>query len=701
MKKQLLTFAVAVMTSLASMAQTVAFVAEGASYTGTGTTQSISGNLAGNSYTEGDIKIEFVKVNSSTSQVNTKVFRWYANDKIVVTPLNGKVITEVSFLGITASYQNVELTCDNGTVTTGATRTWTGDSSNALTFTAGKQIRFSVLEITYKDPAPSAVEKPVIVIEDDYATITCATEGADIYYTLDGTEPTAASAKYTEPIKLNSGKYTIMAIAIKDDDSSIVAAESVNIPIKIESLASLVGLHEGEVGTGIDFEFTGTLTYVYQANTYLYLTDGTDNVKLFGYSMPTYVAGETFNSLKGTYAFRYGQPQISNFVISSAVAGGKVILPVEIEDAAMISAANDNKWYTIKGVEIKGVNGKNATMVAGDTEVTLYNDLDCDGFANGTNLTVSGIVGLYNSTVQFLPTEITSASGLEIVAIPVFSHEDGAYPENTEITLSCATEGATIVYTVNDGEALESDEEVVLTLTEDMTITAYATKEGMEDSQTVTGTFTVKQPQPIEGTTAVFDFSEEGFANIECDPAQSTYPGANLSPADEYVFTVNGVSLSFEKGDNKNNTAGLFKSDYTLRMYVDNTMTVSIEPGYKLKQIAFTFAGNSYKKLALADNQPGIFDNDIWTAAAASEPAEVLSRADDSINSVTFIGTGTNRITGMNVDFEKISTGIDSVDVDANAPAVYYNLQGIRIANPTQGQIVIRRQGNTIDKVIF
>ena len=35
------------------------------------------------------------------------------------------------------------------------------------------------------------------------------------------------------------------------------------------------------------------------------------------------------------------------------------------------------------------------------------------------------------------------------------------------------------------------------------------------------------------------------------------------------------------------------------------------------------------------------------------------------------------------------STGVESIDVDANAPAVYYNLNGVRVANPVKGQIYV------------
>lgn len=42
----------------------------------------------------------------------------------------------------------------------------------------------------------------------------------------------------------------------------------------------------------------------------------------------------------------------------------------------------------------------------------------------------------------------------------------------------------------------------------------------------------------------------------------------------------------------------------------------------------------------------------------------------------------------------------DIVDDNVNAPAEYYNLQGIRIDQPTAGQLVIRRQGGKTTKMI-
>lgn len=46
------------------------------------------------------------------------------------------------------------------------------------------------------------------------------------------------------------------------------------------------------------------------------------------------------------------------------------------------------------------------------------------------------------------------------------------------------------------------------------------------------------------------------------------------------------------------------------------------------------------------------------------------------------------------------TTAVENIAVDANAPVEYFNLQGIRIANPENG-IYIRRQGNKVSKVII
>lgn len=83
----------------------------------------------------------------------------------------------------------------------------------------------------------------------------------------------------------------------------------------------------------------------------------------------------------------------------------------------------------------------------------------------------------------------------ERVEAPTFSVEGGTYTEATNVTISCATADATIHYAIN-GEAEQAGvagESVTVSLTEDgsYTITAYATAEGMRDSETAEATYII------------------------------------------------------------------------------------------------------------------------------------------------------------------------------------------------------------------
>lgn len=53
----------------------------------------------------------------------------------------------------------------------------------------------------------------------------------------------------------------------------------------------------------------------------------------------------------------------------------------------------------------------------------------------------------------------------------------------------------------------------------------------------------------------------------------------------------------------------------------------------------------------------------------------------------------------MTLLVEAVASGIESIEADENAPAVYYNLQGIKVANPSEG-IFIKVQGNKVTKVV-
>ena len=73
------------------------------------------------------------------------------------------------------------------------------------------------------------------------------------------------------------------------------------------------------------------------------------------------------------------------------------------------------------------------------------------------------------------------------------------------------------------------------------------------------------------------------------------------------------------------------------------------------------------------------------------------SRAENDRNlSVTFVPFSTSSL-----NFNGTTTALTTIGADSDDPVEYFNLQGLRIAYPQAGQILIRRQGDKVEKIRF
>lgn len=146
----------------------------------------------------------------------------------------------------------------------------------------------------------TAVLAPTFSCEGDVesgtlVTITSETEGATIYYTLDGTEPTENSTVYSDPVSITEA-ITIKAIAVKEGMiTSSVATASYTIKIEGQTIETLdfskLGYENGTQYTETT-QNELTVTFGDGTNDGKYYNTGS-GMRIYGGGHVTITAGET------------------------------------------------------------------------------------------------------------------------------------------------------------------------------------------------------------------------------------------------------------------------------------------------------------------------------------------------------------------------------------------------------------------------
>jgi hypothetical protein len=151
-----------------------------------------------------------VSITNTKFYGNTSYAQFYANGTTTFTPVNGVTITQVVLTASSTSYNGYQssgtFTASTGSVTgstSSTTVTWTGSATAAFTIDNNKQIRWTSIVVTYTPSgATPTCATPVISGETSFSTstevsITCATNGASIQYSTDGTTWNTYSAPFT------------------------------------------------------------------------------------------------------------------------------------------------------------------------------------------------------------------------------------------------------------------------------------------------------------------------------------------------------------------------------------------------------------------------------------------------------------------------------------------------------------------------
>ena len=115
------------------------------------------------------------------------------------------------------------------------------------------------------------------------------------------------------------------------------------------------------------------------------------------------------------------------------------------------------------------------------------------------------------------------------VAAPVFSPEAGSYVGAQSVTITCATEGASVYYIADDVEPVLYSGPIILD--ESATIVTWATKAGMIESEKTTAEYTITEPELEEPEPEVPQKYTVRFLNYDGAELQSGEVESGEMPA--------------------------------------------------------------------------------------------------------------------------------------------------------------------------
>lgn len=393
--------------------------------------------------------------------------------------------------GSTQSLNTIELTSGKVIVTSdGTTLQYNNAAKNGTRFRYYKSQNQQPISL-YKieTAAKQQVETPTANVADgaeiEVGTeikFECKTEGATIYYKTAGTEYQA----YTGPISASHNEtYTVKATKDGMEDSkelvvSVDVFEWVNKYVKADTIATgdQVVIYNAGNGYAVAGEMLGSYYLKPAAAT---VAENALTADSFDKLVWTVTKNED-----GTYSFKQG----TDTTLTMGTNNGKFNLNLTGDGAVKwdVETCNaENASYYMSGNGLTGQYGKvYMEYYAKYTEFSAY----CTSTDRLTEKDFGMTFYKLTREKNFIGGLVPPPTPTQKVATPTASPATGEVENGTNVTFSCATEGATILI-ATDGTTFNEGTEA--TVNEDVTFTVKATKAGMDDSDEATFTYTVRK----------------------------------------------------------------------------------------------------------------------------------------------------------------------------------------------------------------
>lgn len=353
----------------------------------------------------------------------------------------------------------------------------------------------TVDDISLTTYTPAAVEDPVITVTSPFTistsvSISCVTDGATIYYTTDGNDPTTSSNVYSAPFNITA-TTTIKAMAVKGNNQSsvvsVTATKELATPT-VEISATSISIDETA-----DVTTNGPAVTLTTSDASIASVSGTT---VTGVAAGTATITATWNANSDYSA---GTQDFTVTVVDPNVASSDVTFKAGTDVGSTTTNA-DGDEVSKSGVTISSTKAAFATAeyrFYQDSETTFStssgkitkivftnvgNDKPCSnlslpdgqpGSYSNNEWTGEATSVTFSASAQARASQIVvTIAGASSVATPTIS---GTTPflNTTEVTITAA-EGATIYYTTDDSDPTTSSTQYSAAFTINATTTVKA-----------------------------------------------------------------------------------------------------------------------------------------------------------------------------------------------------------------------------------
>ena len=245
-------------------------------------------------------------------------------------------------------------------------------------------------------PVPVQVSAPTadkasgteVLLKGTPITLSCATEGAAVYYTTDGSEPSAKDElRYRNPIPVNRN-MTVKAIAVKDGISSAVAVFTYTVSTGLRITVDAVPYYcsaDNTIVTDARYTYTGSAVTpeITVINNGELLADGTDYTVKYANNIkvPASNAKKTLqpqitivgkNNLKGSAVLYFAIEPKSIAAHEEGVVGAEPLVVVENKKAAPVLHYNGQMLKADQDFKMSDADqNKKWTLADSDQEIIL------------------------------------------------------------------------------------------------------------------------------------------------------------------------------------------------------------------------------------------------------------------------------------------------------------------------------------------